>query len=256
MIPMSDLDLADSVLIDYIGGLTRFQMECEGQHCTLMIPDFAAPIFSGVDLEYTVERFHEDRHATSAQWNATINSVPIGVQSGGISVTQFDQEALFTFDSYGGWMEHGIFATDFLQLDGSRIWGYAFTLGVSDPDNNSPPDVDVIWEGAMLGRFSEATTTTWAEAAHRVRGEVIAIYRAEDKTMGVVLTNVVDIDAEAPHAAHPSMYWEGLEVSNGHFIAGSDGDSIQGQFYGADHQEIGGIFERDSIVGSFGVRRH
>ena len=35
-----------------------------------------------------------------------------------------------------------------------------------------------------------------------------------------------------------------------------EGDSIQGQFYGADHQEIGGIFERDSIVGSFGVRRH
>ena len=51
------------------------------------------------------------------------------------------------------------------------------------------------------------------------------------------------------------MTWDGLAVTNGTFGTGSQGDSIQGRFYGPNHEEVGGIFERDHIIGAFGGGR-
>ena len=31
--------------------------------------------------------------------------------------------------------------------------------------------------------------------------------------------------------------------------------SIEGHFYGTNHQEVGGIFERDALIGAFGASR-
>ena len=32
-------------------------------------------------------------------------------------------------------------------------------------------------------------------------------------------------------------------------------DRISGQFYGPNHEEVGGVFERNMIVGAFGAKR-
>ena len=154
-----------------------------------------------------------------------------------------------------------MFGTDFIRVNGIPIWGYAFTLGISDAENSGNPDRDVIWKGAMVGRFYENVGTESDVAGHRVHGEATLIYRQSDETLDVAITNIDDIDAgitgdEPPPHAHTPMYWEDLKIMNGQFKAGSDGNSIQGQFYGADHQEIAGTLEGSSIAGSFGVRRH
>lgn len=51
------------------------------------------------------------------------------------------------------------------------------------------------------------------------------------------------------------MTWGGLAVTNGMFGTGSQEDSIQDQFYGPNHEEVGGIFEHDQIIGAFGAVR-
>ena len=51
------------------------------------------------------------------------------------------------------------------------------------------------------------------------------------------------------------MAWDNLPVRNGAFRAGTDSNSIQGRFYGSRHQEVGGVFERNRISGSFGATR-
>ena len=51
------------------------------------------------------------------------------------------------------------------------------------------------------------------------------------------------------------MVWKDVPITDGGFGTGSDGDSIQGNFYGPNHQEIGGIFERDQVIGAFGAKR-
>ena len=51
------------------------------------------------------------------------------------------------------------------------------------------------------------------------------------------------------------MIWTGIPVIDGGFATGADGDSIEARFYGPNHEEVGGIFERDEILGSFGATR-
>jgi len=34
-----------------------------------------------------------------------------------------------------------------------------------------------------------------------------------------------------------------------------DASMIEGRFYGSDHQEVGGIFERNQLTGAFGASR-
>ena len=50
------------------------------------------------------------------------------------------------------------------------------------------------------------------------------------------------------------MNWTGIAVTGGAFAAASSG-TIEGRFYGPDHEEVGGVFERNEILGAFGAAR-
>ena len=47
------------------------------------------------------------------------------------------------------------------------------------------------------------------------------------------------------------MTWNDLPLNAGEF--GSD--TIQGVFYGPNHEEVGGVFRRDGLLGAFGGTR-
>ena len=51
------------------------------------------------------------------------------------------------------------------------------------------------------------------------------------------------------------MRWTGIPVSGSSFRHGSGADRIEGSFYGPQAVEVGGIFERDQIIGAFGAKR-
>ena len=52
-----------------------------------------------------------------------------------------------------------------------------------------------------------------------------------------------------------SWTWTDIPIDNGTFSQGSGSDQIEGRFYGSSHEEVGGIFEREDVVGAFGARR-
>lgn len=70
--------------------------------------------------------------------------------------------------------------------------------------------------------------------------------------LGMAFTNIEEVGTGAPR---DDMTWSGIPLTNGGFATGSDADSIQGSFYGPDHGEVGGVFERDRIFGAFGAKR-
>ena len=51
------------------------------------------------------------------------------------------------------------------------------------------------------------------------------------------------------------MRWAGIPVARGAFEASGASGSIEGRFYGGNHGEVGGVFERNGIVGAFGAER-
>ena len=54
-------------------------------------------------------------------------------------------------------------------------------------------------------------------------------------------------------ARMPSLRWNDLHVNGD----GSFGDrrTLQASFYGPNHEEAGGIFTTDALIGAFGARR-
>ncbi len=59
----------------------------------------------------------------------------------------------------------------------------------------------------------------------------------------------------ADGAARADMRWEDIPVARGAFEASGATGSIEGRFYGRNHGEVGGVFERNGIVGAFGAER-
>ena len=61
--------------------------------------------------------------------------------------------------------------------------------------------------------------------------------------------------ADAGERAKADLHWENIPVAQGAFQARDLSGSIEGRLYGTDDREVGGIFERDRLIGAFGASR-
>ena len=51
-----------------------------------------------------------------------------------------------------------------------------------------------------------------------------------------------------------NLDWTGGPIATDGTFKSASGD-VKGTFYGTNHEEIGGVFDRDSIIGAFGGPR-
>ena len=50
---------------------------------------------------------------------------------------------------------------------------------------------------------------------------------------------------------YDDMIWEAITLRDGVF----ETSKLAGRFFGPSHEEVGGVFDRNSIIGSFGATR-
>ncbi len=81
---------------------------------------------------------------------------------------------------------------------------------------------------------------------------VLTIADFPDPRIAVTFTNIKDLGTDQ---ARDDMTWSGIPLTDGGFATGTAGNSIQGQFYGPGHEEVGGVFERNQVIGAFGAKR-
>ena len=111
----------------------------------------------------------------------------------------------------------------------------------------SPASGSAVWTGGVLAYsesvvdFSGSSVATYLPVSGDSRLEV----DFETVTVDVDFTNFTDSQAD--------MSWSGLTMDNGVFGYGTT--SIDGSFYGADHQGAAGTFTRDGLSGVFGAIR-
>ena len=67
----------------------------------------------------------------------------------------------------------------------------------------------------------------------------------------IVFTGIRD----AHGRTRDDLLWQDIPMVRGHFQALDTAGSIEGRFFGPDHEEVGGIFRRDRLVGAFGGSR-
>lgn len=101
-----------------------------------------------------------------------------------------------------------------------------------------------VWRGAMVG-IDGAT-------GERVEGDAeIEIDDFARPDVDIALTGIRD----AGGLGRAELLWRDIPMVRGHFRARDRTGSVEGRFFGPRHDEVGGIFRRDRLVGAFGGSR-
>ena len=141
---------------------------------------------------------------------------------------------------HGRWMEHGMFAmTDHVGGEsGSVAVSFGSSFGTVPSWHGG-----ATWTGDMVG--------VDAGTGERVEGDaMIDVDDFADADVDIALTGIVGVNG----GTWAALRWENVPLDAGGFRADDDdGGRVEGLFYGPDHGEIGGVFERDRLVGAFGA---
>ena len=163
-----------------------------------------------------------------------------------------------TFTSIAsGALDVDALADRMLRGDNSNVYGHwlddsvagivddsvAFSFGASP--GTTPTDVGgAVWRGALVGIDTRSR--------ERVEGDaMIDIDDFANPDVDIAFTAIAD----ARGRARNDLHWQDIPVVQGAFGARDMDGSIEGRFYGSDHGEVGGIFERSQLLGAFAASR-
>ena len=136
---------------------------------------------------------------------------------------------------YGQWMDDSVFA----------IVDDAVAVSFGGSPGTTPTALGgAVWRGALVG----VDTRT----RDRIEGNaVIDIDDFARPDVDIAFTGLADTHGRS----RADLRWEDIPVVQGTFRMQDADGTIEGRFYGSDHQEVGGIFDRDQLTGAFGASR-
>ena len=225
-------------------------VNCTAGSCGITIDDVTFPIsldtigtdiggdrldLGNVNSEYTPVMLHSG--FTLAQHRAA------GRGKGGV----------FEYLSYGGWLASSAFSVDMLTInDGSNKSSLLVGVSYGDASGSRPTMKETdrnrraSWRGQVVGVHKSSGDVIQGHAGITIKDidttriDTIAFFELRNLTSGESVT---------------SMRWQGVPIaSDGTFSSTASGD-IDGAFYGTEHMEIGGAFNRRGIIGAFGGTR-
>ncbi len=157
-------------------------------------------------------------------------------------------------------MDYSFFTVNQWTFEGTnwQIWNGAST-GMASGSN--PVSGSATWTGAMVGR---TRGPGYHEPGELVTGDSQLTFDFAGNDLDVALTGIRS-DGGTTYA---DLTWENVPVTNEFGALGSvnvptvEGEptprrvtDISGTFYGPNYEEVGGVFERDQMIGAFGATR-
>ena len=220
------LDNADSLLLTDIYGTVPERSVCQGGVCNVAGSNV---YLSDVDV--------------SATYEAVMSRYGVDVAQGRSISTEGD----VTTDSqaYGAWADHNFF---FIELDtySTDAGVYATSMygaSIGDATGSVPASGSATWKGVVVA------IEMVREEGYQGDAILTANFAAFD--LDVMFTNMHDVETGQARA---SISFDDVPLTTDGFASRADG-RIEGKFYGPDHAEAGGIFERGNTIGAFGAKR-
>lgn len=159
----------------------------------------------------------------------------------GVSVARvmLDEDGV-SYDTYGTWGDYGGAVAGTFAIDQAEFV-MPISLGVGS--NSNPVSGSATWTGAMVGAMLGTTAPGAA-----VIGDASLQAHFASTTLGLSFTGIQEAAGGARSA---DIVWQGIPMRAGTFSA----TGLEGRFYGPNHEEAGGVFERAGIAGGFALVR-
>ena len=241
----NSLLIGDNHIFYTDGTIARVATTCTGRaSCTTS--------GGGVSLTLTLENF-DFTSSTSNEYQSvmTDRDVPLAQvrareATSGVSGGQTNTLG------YGGWLDHSFFFVQALTQTAPMSDPFTVGFGVSignAPGTNPAATGGATWTGVMVG----GDVSNTASRGNVIQGDAeIDIDNFANPDVDIRFTNIYDLDSGSTRG---DMSWDDIAVTGGAFSTGSGANQIQGKFYGPNHEEVGGVFERNDVVGVFGAQR-
>ena len=153
-----------------------------------------------------------------------------------------------TITGWGGWGEYVGFDAlyyDYVRDDRPQriVWA---TVGGYRSEGNPVGDA-LTWKGGATAiDYSDIT-----ENRNLLGDAELNLLFAESLDEFLVSVAITDLTDVVTGTTYDEMSWKNIPLREGGFEI----FEIRGQFFGPNHEEVGGVFERDSITGGFAARR-
>ncbi len=238
------------LLVQAVPGLppveSTLETDCEGPTCTLTEPNtgISEPV-SLQDIQDTDTSDIENLRQ-AAKLILTRNGVPV---YGGSVTFALGEDSTVSATAYGGWMVHNFFLAAWGNYSGPNIPSAGFGTGLSVGNaTGTHPAADATYSGVMLG----VITAEGGARGNGVEGDATLDFWVANPggaQMDVSFTNITNRETGG---ALSDITWDDIAVrADGTFDTGN----IHGLFYGSNHEEVGGTFNKDNVAGAFGASR-
>ena len=236
---------------DFVGGTADVDITCSNtdKSCSGNIPNVGMLTFSLdgiedlslVDGDMNLVGFDSNSQAVMVDRGVTlIQSEAAAGQNDGTHLA---------FQSYGGWLTNSVFGVELLDVTESATTTNRFTSFSFGNDSGSRPTGASAFQytGVMVG-----TDTTTGDIIH---GDATVQYFTSSANVlhDITFSGVKNLNNgnDVTFGAVTRLNFQNIPLDNNGSFASTNGN-IKGAFYGDNHDEVGGIFSRDNIIGAFG----
>ena len=232
------------------------QLDGSGFYCDVSFSDDVASVIGFEDLQTQLSDIGfwwiEGDDRTFAEFDYEVDREAVGTRNG-ITLAKSTLEQRFEFGiweltSYGAWMEYSAFGVQILDLT-AAVPPVSLRHSIAGGDwNVAAPTSSATWRGVMVG-----TPATGADRGDLLQGDATLSY--DSQALSATFDNIKNLDKLRAHSVQTVSFDQIPYRENGHFWTGEQHDFIWGNFYGPDHAEAAGNFEKSDIVGAFGANR-
>ncbi len=110
---------------------------------------------------------------------------------------------------------------------------------------------DATVQGTRTSTNPVGGSATWVGGVRAIDANLAPV----TGTSGLVFdfdTSTIDVDFTQLSGGHSNISWHDLSVADGAF---EDGDTLDGSFYGSNHEGVAGNFDHADLRGLFGALR-
>ena len=220
------------------GQMLRAESECGGDACSLTAGEETTTVTADETWFLSV---HADPPATGIIQRHGVNIARL--ERDDIPVEGFP-ELTATGHGYGAWARYVAFDATIVAVEapfGLYNQAGASVGGIGSQGN--PVEGTGEWSGAMVAiDYRDIAARRFLAGDAHVRVDFAEL------DVDVALSEIANVESGE---TYDDMTWEAIALRDGVF----ETSTLAGRFFGPSHEEVGGVFDRNSIIGSFGATR-